>query len=279
MPANAIKHQLEKFGGGVLMSATISPMDVYTSISGVSELKTEVAEQEYPLRFPDKNRESVIVPLTKFTKGNREGINSSNTTREKYKQALLDVVNNVEGNTLICMPSYEEAKWVEDAIGTKIPNPIYVDESSTNDETMALKKAFETQDDGILVTSLRGTLTEGVDYSGDKLSNVVVVGVPLTYPYSNRAEAIQTAYAVKFGRKNAFDYALSVPAVYKTRQAIGRVIRGDKEVGTRILIDERYTDDHHQSVNEYLSTQQQNEFTEVEADSLADVLSEFWQSV
>lgn len=279
MPAKEIQRQLSKFGGGILMSATISPMDVYTDVVGVSNIEAPVTKREYNLRFPKKNRVSYIVDLEKFTSGNRGDTSEMNEVREKYKSTLIDIINNVSGNTLICMPSYDEAEWAKQTVEGEVPNPLYLDKSSSNDVTMALKEAFEVQDDGVLFTSLRGTLTEGVDFSGEKLSNAVIVGIPITYPYSNRAEAIKTAYAVEFGRANAFDYSHTLPAVYKTRQAFGRVIRNEDEVGTRILIDERYTQSHYQSAHEYLSDQEQTEFEVVEEDEIGELLDEFWNRV
>jgi DNA excision repair protein ERCC-2 len=259
------------------MSATISPLDVYSESVGVDELQRPVMKEQFGLRFPESNRGSYIVPLDQFIKGNRGKTTESNDTRRKYKQAIVDIIDNAEGNILVCMPSYKEAKWIHDAVEDTIDNPLYLDESSSNDETMALKSAFETQDDGVLFTGLRGTLTEGVDYDGDKLSNVIVVGVPLTYPYSNKAQAIQTAYAVNFGRANAFDYSHTVPAIYKTRQALGRVIRSTDDVGTRIILDERYTADHNRSAAEFLTDQEQDEFETVAATDIGDKIKTFWK--
>jgi DNA excision repair protein ERCC-2 len=276
MPANEIKRQLAKFGGGMLMSATLSPLDVYTETVGVDELPHPVERLEFDLRFPESNRGTYIVPLQQYTSGNRGDTSESNETRNQYRETIINIIQSAEGNTLVGMPSYSEAEWIESKINSKLNVPTYLDESSTREETVALKEAFEQQGEGVLVTSLRGTLTEGVDYSGDKLSNAIVVGVPLTYPYSNRAEAIKTAFAVKFGRKNAFDYSHTLPAIYKSRQALGRVIRSTSDVGTMTILDERYTNDHYRSVNEYLSTQEQSEYEVVNQDDIGDIIAAFW---
>lgn len=276
MPAQAIRRRLSKFGGGMLMSATLSPTDVYTETVGVSDLPNPINKQEFSLRFPESNRGSYVVPLSEYTSSNRGNTSDSNVTRDQYEQTITEIINTVDGNTLIGMPSYDEAEWIKTQLENRVSNPIYLDEPSTNDETMALKSAFEAQDDGILVTSLRGTLTEGVDYSGNKLSNVIVVGVPLTFPYSNEAEAIKTAYAVNFGRAEAFDLSHTLPAVYKTRQALGRVIRSGDDVGTRILLDERYTADHYRSVTDYLSDQEQSEYEVIQPENIGTTLTDFW---
>ncbi len=45
-----------------------------------------------------------------------------------------------------------------------------MDESSSNEETERLKREFFSGDGKVMVTSTRGTLTECVDYDGEKLS-------------------------------------------------------------------------------------------------------------
>ncbi len=276
MPANEVRRVVSQFGGALIMSATLNPLDVYSDTIGVSDIEKPLSKKQFDVRFPRSNRGSYIVPLTPFKKKNRGCTTDSNKTRKQYRSTIIDIIQNAKGNTLVCMPSYEEAEWIAGEIDDDLPNPTYKDMSSTNEETQALKQAFEKEDSGVLVTSLRGTLTEGVDYSGDKLSNVIVAGVPLSYPYSNEAKAVQTAFAVKFGRKNAFDYSHTLPAVYKTRQALGRVIRTSSDVGTRVLIDERYTNDHHQSVHEYLTPQEQEEYDVTQPDDIGDTVADFW---
>ncbi len=63
--------------------------------------------------------------------------------------------------------------------------------------------------------------------------------------------------------------ALTVPAVRRARQAIGRVIRGVDEVGVRALVGRRYTPDARHSVAPYLPAGEREEFTRMTPDFLA----------
>jgi len=259
------------------MSATISPVDVYKETVGVDDLEIPTSSDVFNLNFPEENRGSYVVELDEYTSKNRGKDTNFNVVRQDYLGVVCDVLENAEGNTMICMPSYSEAKWIGELVDKKFEQAVYIDQPSTNDETIAMKHQFEKEDSAVLTTSLRGTLTEGVDYSGDRLSNVIICGVPLTYPYSNHALAIQTAYAIRFGRANAFDYSFSVPAIYKTRQAIGRVIRNSEDVGTRVLVDERYAEDGgRKSVRNLLSKQEQSEFVTVKPEMIGTVIGAFW---
>jgi DNA excision repair protein ERCC-2 len=287
MPADALRETFDALGGGVLMSATLSPLDVFTEVSGLRSLREgdtgrPVETRSYPLRFPAENRASWIVDAEPFTArkrddpGEMEPLGSGwNPTRDEYAHVLRTVARS-PGNVLVAMPNYREAKWAGAYLGGAVDKPVLVDESSSNRATERLKERFFEGGGRVLVTSTRGTLTEGVDYDGAKLAAALVVGVPLVNVGSPRVRSVRRAYADAFGEDHAFEYALTVPAVRRARQAIGRVIRGVDECGVRILADRRYTPDVRHSVHEYLPAVERDEFVRLTADFLDDQLDEFW---
>ena len=95
---------------------------------------------------------------------------------------------------------------------------------------------------------------------------------------SPRIRAVQRAYGDAFGEDNAFEYALTVPAVRRARQAIGRVIRGVDEVGVRAFVGRRYTPDARHSVYPYLPEGEREEFTTMTPEFLAGQLDRFWST-
>ena len=105
---------------------------------------------------------------------------------------------------------------------------------------------------------------------------MLVVGVPLVNVGSPRVRAVRRAYADAFGEDNAFAYALTVPAVRRARQALGRVIRGTDECGVRVLADRRYTAGVRHSVHEYLSPAEREEFVRLTSEFLDSQLAAFW---
>ncbi len=82
---------------------------------------------------------------------------------------------------------------------------------------------------------------------------------------------MRRAYDDAFG--DGFTYALTVPAVRKARQAIGRVIRSPDDVGVRVLLDERYARESWDSVRPYLPDD--GEFQTVSPDMLDVGLERF----
>ena len=275
LPSEPIGSRLAEFGGGVLMSATLEPMDVFRDVTGLDHLERSgrpVEERTYGLTFPAENRASLAVDVPKFTHGNRGAPGEENETRLAHLDATARVAAR-EGNVLVGMPNYAEASWMADALADRLVKPVLLDESSGDRATESLKDDFFAGEGKVLVTSLRGTLTEGVDYRGDRLSAAVVCGVPIINTARPRTRAVVTAYDRRFDA--GFETALTVPAVRKARQAIGRVIRGPDERGVRVLLDARYARDSWNGVREYLPEHEREEFSPVSPDMLAFALDGF----
>ncbi|WP_122089360.1 ATP-dependent DNA helicase [Halalkalicoccus subterraneus] len=276
VPGDAIGDRLAEFGGGVLMSATLEPLDVFREVTGLDALAEDrpVVERTFPIEFPAENRASFAVDAPKFTYANRGNPAEENPTRRLYGDLLAEVADS-PGNVLVGMPNYAEAAWAAGVLEARIDGPVLLDESSGDGETEALKREFFGGEEKVLVTSLRGTLTEGVDYSGDRLSAAVICGVPIINTASPRTKAVRTAYERAFG--DGFEYALTVPAVRKARQAIGRVIRGPEEVGVRVLLDARYARESWDGVRKHFPEGEREEFQPVSSDMLGFGLKQFWE--
>ena len=294
VPADAIGERLAEFGGGVLMSATLAPLDVFREVTGLNYLEAEgrpVEERTYGLSFPEGNRASFAVDVPKFTYENRGRRDEETPTRHAHADAAAEVARATPGNVLVGMPSYGEAEWMAGVLSDRVDKPVLLDESSADDATEALKSEFFAGDPKVLVTSIRGTLTEGVDYRGDRLAAAVVCGVPIVNTSSPRTRAVRTAYDREFGSgpasgadgstrggtsRGGFETALTVPAVRKARQALGRVIRGPEEVGVRAFVDARYARESWDGVREYLPESEREEFRPVSPDMLGFGLERFW---
>jgi len=285
MPGETLSRVFDELGGGVVMSATLEPLDIFSEVAGLETLRQTrpVVERSYGLPFPEENRASWVVDATPFTARNRGSPaanadpNSWNRTRDEYGH-ILRTLGRSPGNVLIAMPNYREAEWAARYLEHAVDKPVLLDQATSNERTEELKQEFFGGDSKVLVTSTRGTLTEGVDYDGDKLHCCAVVGIPLVNIGSPRVKAVRRAYGDAFGDEHAFEYALTVPAVRRARQTIGRVIRGSDEVGVRVFVGRRYVPAARHSVHRYLSDDEQEEFIRMTADFLDQQLSQFWKS-
>lgn len=335
IPQNEIAGTLDAFGGAMLMSATLSPLNIYREVTGISKLRNgtqpssslvtmalpdedaepetqdpeekrpedelpnldaigpaddaptapaeerqrEVGESAFELGFPEENRLSLAVDVPRFTWSNRWPPEDNPKLREMYRSVIAAVVKTTPGNVLVTMPSYQEASWASEVLvnDPAVEKNVLTDTSSSDTATEQIKQAFFDGPPKVLTTSLRGTLTEGVDFDGDKLHGAVVCGVPITNTSSNLANAIETAYDHRFNG-SGFEYAFSIPAIRKTRQALGRVIRGDEDVGVRVLVDERYVRTNRTGVKQYFPDYEANEFVSIGPGELPYELQSFWQN-
>jgi DNA excision repair protein ERCC-2 len=228
----------------VLMSATLRPFDVLSDVLGLSDPVTLA----YGLQFPEENRRTFAAETPALFASER----SNPKTQEIIAEALADAVRFTAGNTLVFFPSYAEAERYRDFVGSRVDANVYFDEAGTPVEE--LRQRFTSDDNGVLFTSLWGTLAEGVSFDGDDARTVVVVGVP--YPHlDDRMDAVQDAYDTVFsdrsGRNSGWDYAVETPTIRKTRQALGRVIRSPEDFGVRILLDKRYTEKSVREMGKY----------------------------
>ena len=266
----------------VLMSATLRPFDVLEDVLGLDEPAT----MAYGLSFPEEHRRTFAVDTPPLFSSDRDDPEVQATVAA----ALRDTVEFTPGNALAFFPSYSEAERYHDLLtgvrsivgagpGTDKPaiqledgTSVYLDRPGTAAED--LRQRFVEDDHAVLFTSLWGTLTEGVSFDGDDATTVAVVGVP--YPHlDDRASAVQDAYELAFADRPVDDpgwrYAVEIPTVRKTRQALGRVLRSPEDLGVRVLLDRRYTAAGQGQLGQYSV---HDTFPEEEREELIDVAPE-----
>jgi DNA excision repair protein ERCC-2 len=241
LPRQVTEPLFEELHATVLMSATLRPFDVTEDVLGLSE----PLQMAYGEQFPESRRRTYAVETPALFASKRD----DPTVQKTVGDALEDTIRFTPGTTLAFFPSYAEAeRYYHQFAGEATP---YLDEPGTRAEE--LRAEFVSADDAVLFTSLWGTLAEGVSFDDDDARSVVVVGVP--YPHlDDRMEAVQQAYRGAFGDDEmdaGWHYAVEIPTVRKTRQALGRVIRSPTDFGARVLLDERYTGSRRAELDEY----------------------------
>jgi DNA excision repair protein ERCC-2 len=218
----------------VLMSATLRPFDVVEDVLGLDDPAT----MAYGMEYPEDRRRTLAVEAPALFSADRE----DPATQATITDVLADAVRFTPGNCLLFFPSYAEAERYHDRLRDRSDVDATLLRDGSDRDTESLRRSLVASDDGVLCTSLWGTLAEGVSFDDDAARTVAVVGVP--YPrLSERLEAIQDAYDRAYDdRPDAgWRYAVEIPTVRKTRQALGRVIRSPDDYGVRLLIDRRYT--------------------------------------
>jgi len=241
IPSNVTTDLFEELHAAVLMSATLRPFDVTADVLGLDDVET----MAYGAQFPEERRRTYAVSGPALFASERD----DPATQDTIGGALADAARMTPGNTLAFFPSYAEAERYHERVD--VDGTTYLDRPG--ESAHDLRESFVADDDAVLFTSLWGTLGEGVSYDGDDARTVVVVGVP--YPHlDDRMDAVQEAYETAFDTDDeeaGWRYAVEIPTVRKTRQALGRVVRSPEDFGARILLDKRYTQNAEMEMRDY----------------------------
>lgn len=264
IPREVTSSLFNEVHASVLMSATLRPFDITATVLGIDDPAT----MAFDLAFPAENRRTFAVdvpPMFASARGDPD-------LQDIVTETLADAIEFTPGNTLVFFPSYDEAA----RYARRLDRPVYLDEAGTR--VQERKESFIEDSNAALFTSTWGTLTEGVSFDGDAARSVVVVGVP--YPHlDDRTEAVQDAYDAAFDIPNAgWEYGVEVPTIRKTRQALGRTLRSPTEIGTRILLDRRYTSANmgKYSVQETFPESERAELIDVRPSKLRFALRNFY---
>ncbi len=225
---------IKKTNSTILMSGTLKPQEMYRDLLGLEESRTELKEYSSP--FPTRNKLRLIVPsvTTKYTERGTQQY-------KKIAENINQVVKETPGNSAVFFPSYMLLKNVSKYLD-RTEKPVLVQRSKQSQkESNRLLRRFRDHaysNGAVLLGVSGGSYGEGIDLPGQELVNVMVVGVPLKEP-NLETKALIEYHDQKYGK--GWEYGYIFPAMAKAVQAGGRCIRNEKDKGTVIYLDERYT--------------------------------------
>jgi DNA excision repair protein ERCC-2 len=156
---------------------------------------------------------------------------------------INEVAENTPGNTGIFAASFEVlnslvAEGLEDAID----KPLFHERrgmSSKENETMVAEFKDCGDNTGAVFLGVQGGRTsEGVDFPGNQMNSVLVVGVPYAEP-TPRVKAQISYYEKRFPELGR-EYGYVLPAMKKASQAAGRPIRTLEDRGAIVFLDYRF---------------------------------------
>ncbi len=232
-PSAVSKDIFDRAHSSILMSGTMKPLEMYIDILGLD--KTRTIGKEYSTPFPKKNRLDIIVPGT-TTKYSMRG-NEMWKTMAEYITKLSDAI---PGNLAVFFPSYDIKEKIMSFCKNSIKKQIIEEvRNLTKDEKTRIYRRFlaNSFNGAVLFGVLGGSFSEGVDFPGNAINGVIIVGLSLRQP-TLETKVMINYYDKKFHR--GWDYAYIYPAVVKSLQAAGRCIRSEFDRGVIIYLDERY---------------------------------------
>lgn len=259
-PAPRLAEITGKLRGTIYFSATLSPLDGYARLLGLSEEDGKLA---LPSPFP---REHLLVL--------KERVNTRYAYREESAGRIaleaLALLSAHRGNYLMMFPSYAYLRQVQREIEQRAPRMRLLAQQGHMDE--AAREFFLAQfvpgaESLLGLVVMGGVFAEGIDLPGDRLSGVIVVGLGLPQICQER-EALRAYFDRTMG--DGFAYAYRIPGLTKVVQAVGRVIRTPEDVGVVLLLDDRF---FHGDVQALLPTH----WWQQEARQVAEQAGRFWR--
>lgn len=216
----------------IALSATLEPFDFYRKTLGFPTDRT--TEISLPSPFPRDNRKIVVVPEVDTTFKQRAN------HYDRIAAMVADVADATEGNYLALFPSYVFLREVADRMPPGRKNIMVQRADMTDYERNAILSILRDKPRrGNLILAVSGGMyAEGIDYQGDMLSGVIVVG-PALPSVNFEQELLKQYYDEQYGA--GFEFAYLIPGMTRVVQSAGRVIRSETDVGVIALFCRRFT--------------------------------------
>lgn len=230
-PSRFLGQVINRCHSVVGLSATLSPFEFYRDLLGFDPERTSDLRVDNP--FPAENREIVIDSSVATAYKERP------RNYPRIAERLAEFADAVPGNTLALFPSYRFLAEISSQLRTAKKRVLVQNPGSGDDEREEILDTLRSAifGDVLLLAVAGGVFAEGVDYPGDVLKAVAVVG-PCLPALTLEQQLLQQYYDERFDR--GFEYAFVVPGMTRVVQAAGRLIRSPEDRGVIALFDKRF---------------------------------------
>jgi DNA excision repair protein ERCC-2 len=219
----------------VIMSGTLQPLEAYARITRLPENTVKCI---VPSPFPKEHVFSAVCLGVTTAMEKR-----TPTMYQTIIQRINEVAQNTPMNTGVFAASFEVLKaLLAEGLENVIEKPLFHERkgmtSKANEKMVQDFKACGDRNGAVFLGVQGGRTSEGVDFPGNQMNSVVVVGVPYAEP-TPRVRAQIDYYEKRFpGLGREYGYVL--PAMKKASQAAGRPIRTLDDRGAIVFLDSRF---------------------------------------
>jgi DNA excision repair protein ERCC-2 len=153
----------------------------------------------------------------------------------RISRRISEIVSSVQRKAVVFFTSY---RLMDTVLDRELDiDPLLEQKGMKQDELMALISRFRRSSKPLFGV-MGGRISEGINFPGNELQLVIVVGIPYPRPDAKQ-KALQAYYEHRF--HNGWEYSVTFPVVVKLRQAIGRLIRSSDDTGVAVILDKRAT--------------------------------------
>jgi len=233
-PAASLTEVCSSHACSILISGTLSPVESYRKYYFGD---TPVTTLALPNAFPKENR--LVACANDITTAYSMRQNKDNTNR------VVDYItafSGLRGNRAIYFPSYQ---ILESYAGLAVPllkgRKVFIEPRDAADAGAALSTFLSLPsrgESGVMFAVCGGKWSEGLDYRGEMLNGAMVVGLPLA-PFNRVRRMLIEYFRHKFGEEGEF-LCYTLPAINRSLQALGRVLRTPEDRGVLVLAEKRF---------------------------------------
>ncbi len=235
MDASLATDVLNLVHASIHMSGTLEPMEEYRDTIGLS-FDTEIIRVQSP--FPPENRLVLYSPAatTRYEDVRRNSANISVLEEQAYEIASIE-----NRNVAVFFPSFSMLdRFLEDGWHFRVQSSgkrLFIERRGmSTHELMNMVQVFRRKRNSVLMAVMGGRISEGIDFPEESLEIEVIIGLPYPKPTAKQ-RAMERYYDVKFGK--GWEYVVRAPTIRKMLQAIGRLIRTEKDRGVAVILDRR----------------------------------------
>jgi DNA excision repair protein ERCC-2 len=219
----------------IIMSGTLQPLEAYAKITRLPENTVKCV---VPSPFPKEHVLAIVclgvsTAMEKRTPANYQAM----------IKRISEVVQNTPANTGIFTASFGVLNaLLGEGLEAALDKPLFHERrgmsSKTNEKIVTEFKAYGKDDGAVFLGVQGGRTSEGVDFPGEQMNSVVVVGVPYAEP-TPRVKAQISYYETCFPKMGR-EYGYVLPAMKKASQAAGRPVRTLEDKGAIVFLDYRF---------------------------------------
>ncbi len=223
----------------IIMSGTLQPLEAYARITKLPE---NAIQHIAPSPFPKEHILSLVCLGVSTAMENR--------TPEMYKtyvKRICEVAKHTPANSGVFAASFEVLNSLLNAgLEEALDKPLFSEHrgmsSKANEMLVANFKEHALTGGAVFLGVQGGRTSEGVDFPGNQMNSVMVLGVPYAEP-TPRVKAQIEYYEKQFPRLGR-EYGYVLPAMKKASQAAGRPIRTLEDRGAIIFLDHRFSSNY-----------------------------------
>ncbi len=224
---------LAELASTVHMSGTLAPPEDHVNLCGLTGATTCIIPSPFDAR-------QLHVYGIEGVHRRWQAHQDDPTHADRLQRTARAILDRLPGRTALFFPSHRMLRdYLEEGFLHGVARGVHAEHPDMDSPSLtALVSAFTHDPDpnALLLGVLGGRLTEGIDYPGDAMANVLILGVPYPRPTA-RIQALIHREDAKHG--SGWQTVVHNPTARILRQTIGRLIRGPDDCGVAVVLDER----------------------------------------